>query len=175
MVKINRQSSLPSVATTTLAGNSGSNTLNASGLESTLVQGLAGNDTITLARVDDDAEAGEGNDTVGLTATGTQVNNVSGGAGNDSITFLSATVFTNTVGGGEGDDLVTVGSTGDTSLVSAVQIAGNQGNDTISFTSGARTIVNSYVGLAKATTLSTSVLVLLSPPLMSSVERVRTP
>ena len=55
------------MATTTLAGNSGNNLLNASGLESTLVQGFQGNDTIALARVDDEAQAGEGNDTIGLT------------------------------------------------------------------------------------------------------------
>jgi hypothetical protein len=137
------------VATTTLAGNSGNNTLNASGLESTLVQGFGGADTITLSRRDDNAQAGEGNDTIGLSVTGTQINDVRGGKGNDSITFLSATVFTNTVGGGEGNDLITFGVAGDASLISAVQVAANQGNDTVSLTSGARTVVNSYIGLGQ--------------------------
>ena len=67
------------MATTTLAGNSGNNLLNAPGLDSTLVQGLAGNDTITLALVNDEAEGGAGNDTIGLTKTGTLVNVVDGG------------------------------------------------------------------------------------------------
>ena len=139
------------MATTTLAGNSGNNTLNASGLESTLVQGFAGNDTITLARVDDDAQGGDGNDTIGLTKTGTHSNDVTGGAGNDSITFLSASVFEVTVGGGAGNDLITLGGGADASTVTDVQIRANEGNDTIVFNTAAalRTINQSYVGLGQ--------------------------
>ena len=149
MLKIKGQSSLPSVATTTLAGNTGNNLLNASGLESTLVQGFAGTDTITLARVDDEAQAGKGNDTIGLTLSGTQATVVRGGAGNDSITFASATVFSNTIYGGDGEDLIRVGIGTDTSIISEVQIAGNKGNDTVSFSSGAQSIVQSYIGLGQ--------------------------
>ena len=131
--------------------NSGNNTLNASGLESTLVQGFAGNDTITLARVDDDAQGGDGNDTIGLTKTGTHSNDVTGGAGNDSITFLSASVFEVTVGGGAGNDLITLGGGADASTVTDVQIRANEGNDTIVFNTAAalRTINQSYVGLGQ--------------------------
>ena len=134
------------MATTTLAGNSGNNLLNAPGLDSTLVQGLAGNDTITLALVNDEAEGGAGNDTIGLTKTGTLVNVVDGGAGNDTITFLSATVNSQTISGGAGNDSIKIGGT---SLFTGVQIAGNAGNDTIQLATGARTIVNSYVGLGQ--------------------------
>jgi len=135
--------------TTTLTGDSGSNTLNASGLSATLVQGLGGDDTITLSRLDDEAEGGAGNDTIGLTKSGTQTNVVNGGDGNDSITFYSATVFSNTVSGGDGADLITIGKAGATTRVTDVQIAGNQGNDTISFGSGVRTVYESFVGLGQ--------------------------
>ena len=155
------------MATTTLAGNSGNNLLNASGLESTLVQGLQGNDTIGLARLDDSAQAGSGNDSIGFTRTGTQANNVAGGLGNDSITFNGALVNSQTIAGGDGNDLITIGSVGSTALVSQIQIAGNQGNDTVVFgtANNARTIADSYIGLGQgndsirfgsATTLTSS-------------------
>lgn len=144
LVKIDRQSNFPSVATTTLAGNSGNNILNAPGLESTLVQGFQGEDTITLSLVNDEAAAGQGNDTVYLTSTGTHKNIVSGGAGSDTIRFAAATVNSQSVAGGAGDDLIAIDGTG---IVSELQIAGNEGNDTV--TLAGTTIVNSYIGLGQ--------------------------
>ena len=137
------------MATTTLTGDSGNNTLNASGLAANLVQGLGGHDTITLSRVDDDAEGGDGNDTIGLTKTGTQTNDVKGGAGHDSITFTGATLYSNTVAGGEGNDLITFGTAGATVQLTDVSVAANQGADTVTLGSGARTLLESYIGLGQ--------------------------
>lgn len=137
------------MATTTLAGNSGNNLLNASGLESTLVQGFQGNDTINLALVTDDVQAGKGDDSIRLSKSGTQTNNVQAGEGDDTIRFEGATNYEVTVAAGDGADFIAIGSAATTTLVDNLQIAANQGNDTIDFFTGARTISQSYVGLGQ--------------------------
>ena len=48
------------MAATTLTGTTGNDTLNAPGSVATLVQGLAGTDTITLVSQSDEAEGGDG-------------------------------------------------------------------------------------------------------------------
>ena len=77
------------MATTTLTGSTSNEILSAPGSVSTLVEGLAGNDTITLVLAADEA---------------------SGGAGDDSITLAGAAGIsaTNTISGGEGSDSVFV-------------------------------------------------------------------
>ena len=45
--------------TNTLTGSSQADILNAPGSSVTLVEGLAGNDTITLSKINDEAEGGE--------------------------------------------------------------------------------------------------------------------
>ena len=58
------------MATTTLTGTTGNDILNAPGSVTTNVAGLAGNDTITLALSGDEAQAGAGNDSIYLNASG---------------------------------------------------------------------------------------------------------
>ena len=77
------------MATTTLAGTTGSDILNAPGSVTTLVAGYQGNDTITLVKADDVARGGAGNDSITLNST-SALNTVYGGAGADSLYLVTA-------------------------------------------------------------------------------------
>lgn len=82
------------MATTTITGTTGNDPLNApDGNVSTLVQGLQGADTITLARADDEAQGAQGNDSITINRGGTTSNTIYGGQGNDTVFIQSATVF----------------------------------------------------------------------------------
>ena len=136
------------MATTTLTGSTGNNLLNAPGSVQSLVQGLAGNDTITLAKADDLAEGGKGNDTIGLTKTGAISVNAQGGAGADSITIRSSSLFNGVIMVGADNDLSTVLST--TPVISTASIALNEGNDTLRLNSAAAdTVLETEIGLGK--------------------------
>ena len=78
------------VAATTLTGTTGNDVLNAPGSVSTLVQGLAGNDTITISLANDEAEGGAGDDTIAITRSGTVSNTIYGGAGADTVFVQSS-------------------------------------------------------------------------------------
>ena len=139
----------PSVAATTpsntLVGTTGNDILTSPGSVSTLVQGLQGNDTISLSLGTDWAEAGEGNDRIKTTAAiysgsieagdgndfVTALSPLLNGAyvglnaGNDSINFLGSSLNA-TIGAGADNDLLSLtGSTFTTSVIN-----GGKGADT---------------------------------------------
>jgi hypothetical protein len=105
--------------------------------------GLQGNDTITLARADDTANAGLGNDRITLAGISTTLNTVVSGAGNDVILVNTAA---NSIGGSlglnEGNDAFNNSSV---SVISA-SIGGNAGADTITLLAN---VTNSLVGGGK--------------------------
>lgn len=122
------------MAATTLTGTTGNDTLNAPGSVATLVQGLAGTDTITLVAQSDEAQGGDGNDSVIVNFAGVGKQTITGGKGNDTVTINSASQTDKmSVRLGEDNDLLAF--TGG-SLVSST-FAGNQGNDTVSLLGGA--------------------------------------
>ena len=127
------------MATTTLAGTTGNDILNAPGSVTTLVAGYQGADTITLEKKEDVARAGKGADSITLSA-GSADNTVYGGEGADTLGLKTAVTSLN--GGyyfGAGADLFAntrvqvVGGT----------IHGNQGSDTIRLLNG---VLNAEVG-----------------------------
>ena len=130
------------MATTTLTGTTGNDILNAPGSVSTLVQGLQGNDTITLALANDEAGAGEGNDNVSITRQGIVVNTIQGGDGNDTVFIRSANQFAGYVDLGAGNDSITLG-TAAFPLTNGGQIYGGEGSDTLKLEGS---FVNSTVG-----------------------------
>ena len=94
------------VAATTLTGTTGNNLLQAPGSVSTLVQGLAGADSIVLNLANDEADGGAGNDSISLVRSGTVSNTVKGGAGNDTVFLRSSTLFSGFVDLGAGADSI---------------------------------------------------------------------
>jgi len=131
------------VATTTLTGTTGNDILNAPGSVSTLVQGLQGNDTITLALANDEAQAGAGNDGIRIARTGVLTNTISGGDGNDTVTINSAGQFNGYIDLGAGADSIVFSGAGVVPLINGGRIFGNEGNDTIALTNQ---IVNAVIG-----------------------------
>jgi len=129
------------VATTTLTGTTGNNLLNAPGSVSTLVQGIQGNDTITLVLANDEAQGGQGNDSISIVRSGSLSNTIAGGDGQDTVYLRSAGVFSGYVDLGAGNDSIALASGGGT-ILSNAQIYGNQGIDTIRFLAS----TNSTVG-----------------------------
>jgi len=122
------------VATTTLTGTTGNDILNAPGSVTTLVAGLQGNDTITLARSGDEAYGQAGNDTIRLSITGATTNTVNGGAGRDTLSLGSAVGnFGGVVSLDDGADFFA--NTGSIAFVAASFDAG-AGHDTISLEAG---------------------------------------
>ena len=118
------------MAATTLTGTTGNNILNAPGSVSTLVQGLAGRDSITLSLASDEAQGGKGNDSISLTRTGAVSNTVYGGAGNDTVFFRSSTLFNGYVDLGAGADSIRF-ATGNGAVLNGANIFGGEGNDTL--------------------------------------------
>ena len=107
----------------TLTGTTGNDILSGPGSVATLVQGLSGNDTITLATNGDWAQAGAGNDIIRLSTAST------------------ITSFAGSIVGGDGNDSFAV--SGGT-LVNGANIGLNAGSDTITITGGS--IINSTLG-----------------------------
>ena len=159
----------PQVAATTLTGTTGNNVLNAPGSVSSLVQGLAGADTITLSLVNDEAQGGKGADLITLTASGTIASTVSGGAGNDSVNFTGATAFSGYVDLGAGADTIQVLST---ASFSNANVYGGEGADTLTITNA---LVGSTSVLVLALISSVSLALRLLPPLWFSVVSRKTP
>ena len=136
------------MAASTLTGTTGNNLLNAPGSVSTLVQGLAGNDTIVLSRADDEGQAGTGNDSIALTRTGTVSNTIFGGAGTDTVFIRSSTIFGGYVDLGAGTDSIRFATAaGTTSLVDA-NVFGGEGNDTLAISAR---VTTSTVGAGSGT------------------------
>jgi Ca2+-binding RTX toxin-like protein len=107
----------------------------------TLVAGLAGNDTITLVLAQDEANAAEGNDSITVAGSGSKNNTISAGQGNDSLFVATGnSTFGGNVNLNEGADRFV--NSGNVQLVS-LGINGNQDNDTITFAGGA---LNSTIG-----------------------------
>lgn len=124
--------SIQQVAKTTLTGTTGADLLNAPGNVVSLVQGLAGNDSISLVYADDLAEGGKGNDSISLVRSGNVENTIAGGDGNDTIFLRSAGVFSGSIRGGGGNDSIAL-ATANTTNIAIGNIYGDAGNDTISF------------------------------------------
>lgn len=129
--------------TNTLTGSSQADILNAPGSSVTLVEGLAGNDTITLSKINDEAKGGEGADSIVHSPTSGASNViVDAGDGNDTLYVRSASSFGGTVQMGAGADSVAIGSNSNI-LVSNAFIRGGTGNDTLVI---ANTLTSSTVG-----------------------------
>ena len=117
--------------TNTLTGSSQADILNAPGSSVTLVEGLAGNDTITLSKINDEADAGAGADSIVHSPTsGASEVVVDGGEGNDTLYVRSASSFSGTVQMGAGADTVAIGSNSNFLITNAF-IRGGTGNDTL--------------------------------------------
>ncbi len=127
------------MATTTLTGTTGNDPLNAPGNVSTLVQGLEGADTITLALAADEAQAGAGNDSIAITRTGTTSNTIYGGQGNDTVFVQSATVFGGYVDLGAGADSIRLATAAGTTNLVGANVFGGEGNDTLAITNAVTT------------------------------------
>ena len=124
--------------TNTLTGTTGNDILNAPGSVATDVQGLQGNDTITLQLKDDVANAGKGDDSILLNITGASDNAVYGGEGSDTITFGTA-VLTNAafIQGQDGNDSISFAGGAGFTVNNGAFVSGNAGNDTIAITAAA--------------------------------------
>jgi len=127
--------------TFTLTGTTGNDLLNAPGSVDTLVQGLAGNDTINLTRAGDAADAGAGNDTITLSAAGTVTSTINGGLGNDTIDVSGFDQFSGSIGGASGADVIELNGT----LLNGAFVGGGAGSDTINITSPGTQVVNSTI------------------------------
>ena len=130
------------VAATTLTGTTGNNLLNAPGSVSTLVQGLAGADSIVLNLANDEADGGAGNDSISLVKSGTITSTVKGGAGNDTVFFRSSTLFSGFVDLGAGADSIRF-ATGNGTILNGSNVFGGEGNDTLRIVEA---VTNSTVG-----------------------------
>ena len=129
------------MATTTLTGTTGNDILNAPGSVSTLVQGLQGNDTITLSLSTDEGAAGAGNDVIRIANRAVLVNTIQGGDGNDTVLFNSAAQFGGYIDLGAGSDSIAFSATAP--LINGGQIYGGEGSDTIRL---ANSFVNATIG-----------------------------
>ena len=150
--------------TNTLTGSTQADILNAPGSSVTLVKGLGGDDTITLAKINDEADGGAGADSIAhAPSSGASNIVVDGGDGNDTLYVRSASSFGGTVRMGAGADSVAIGSnsnflitnafirggTGADTMVigntlSASTIGGGSGTDLLTFTFG-NTITSSEI------------------------------
>lgn len=130
------------MATTTLTGTTGNDILNSPGSVTTLVAGYQGNDTITLALVNDESNAGAGNDSIILNATGTVANTINGGSGNDSVQAPNSTLVNSVIGLGDGNDTINITAA---QLIGG-SYGGNGGSDRIVLNGG---LLNSVVGGGK--------------------------
>ena len=109
------------------------------------VQGLLGDDTLTLLGAFDAAYGGDGLDTIYLKGSSQQGN---GGAGNDTIDASLATGTGSTLRGDAGNDTL-IGSAGSDTLF------GGDGNDTLSDTTpGAAADTDTFVGGLGADTIT---------------------
>lgn len=138
----------PPVPPQVLTGTSGSDTLNASTDENWVVDGLAGNDTITTLGGKDVITGGAGNDTI------------SAGAGDDVIRFSGTGEGFDNVDGGDGIDRIEASAKGtkigltsvtDVEVISSnglasVKIVGSSAADTLDFTNVTLTGIASISG-----------------------------
>ena len=127
------------MATTTLTGTTGSDILNAPGSVTSLVAGYQGNDTITLIKSDDAAQAGAGDDSISVNVSGAVNNTIAGGSGADTLYFgANVTSVGGSINLGAGDIVLKL-------LLVCVNLSvgGNAGSDTITFNAGA---LNTTVG-----------------------------
>lgn len=128
------------MATTTLTGTTGNDILNAPGSVTTLVAGLQGNDTITLVLAADEANAGQGDDSIIVSGSGLKSNTINAGEGNDTLTLATGIgTFNGIVSLDQGNDRLVTSAT----QIIGGTIAGNAGNDTISLLGG---VLNAFVG-----------------------------
>ena len=117
--------------TNTLTGSSQADILNAPGSSVTLVKGLAGDDTITLSKINDEADGGAGADSIAhAPSSGASNVVVDGGDGYDTLYVRSASSFGGTVRMGAGADSVAIGSNSNF-LVTNAFIRGGTGADTM--------------------------------------------
>jgi len=136
------------VATThTLTGTTGNDTLASPGSKVTLVQGLAGKDTISLNHASDEVVAGDGDDSVTMHTGAIVSNTVDLGAGNDTISIAATTLNLASIGGAEGDDSIRAAAAF-TGVNATIQ--GGAGNDTVNF-QGAGTLTSVLVGTGNGT------------------------
>jgi hypothetical protein len=129
--------------TNTLLGTSQADILNGPGSVVTRIDGLAGNDSITLALLDDEAYGGTGNDTILFQKVGSSLNTIDGGDGNDTIFIQSATTFGGNIAGGAGADSIAIGTAGSLATISSGFIRAGLGADTINL---ANVITTSTIG-----------------------------
>lgn len=127
----------------TLNGTAGADTLNAPGSVPSEVNGLQGNDTISLSLAADIANGNEGADVINTTTAALQSNTVNGGGGADSIDVSSTTLNTGFISGESGHDLIR--ATAAVTIVSST-LAGGKGNDTFRFTAATPTGIQVLAG-----------------------------
>jgi len=130
------------VATTTLTGTTGNNLLNAPGSVSTLVQGLAGNDTINLFLRNDEAAGGEGDDAIVAGIQGVLINTINAGDGDDVVLIRSAGQFNGLINLGAGADSLALSGVA-VALINGGQVYGGSGSDTIRIQNS---LVNTTIG-----------------------------
>lgn len=116
-------------------------------VQSSVVEGVAGNDTISLNATNDWAKAGAGDDSVRLIQTaGSLTNVVKGQDGNDTITLhssLAVAAFASTLKGGKGADLIQVASGATVSIINEGNFKGGSDNDTILLNLSGGSVVSS--------------------------------
>ena len=131
------------MAATTLLGTTGNDILNAPGSISAQVDGFQGADTITLALVNDTAQAGKGHDKITVGVAGLATNDIQGGQGDDTLIIgTGVTIVNTTTYGGDGADLLQVSAN---LGANNAFFAGNAGNDTIVL-NGAATLAQVQAG-----------------------------
>jgi Ca2+-binding RTX toxin-like protein len=147
-IKLDRPVPPPPVPPEVLTGTNGNDTLQASSNENWVVDGLAGNDTITTLGGNDVITGGTGNDTI------------TAGAGDDVIRFTGTGEGFDSVNGGDGVDRIEAGAKGTkiglTSVsgvevitsngLAAVTIVGSTANDILDFSSVTLTGIASING-----------------------------
>ena len=147
-IQLDRPVPPPPVPPQVLTGTSGSDTLQASTDENWVVDGLAGNDTITTLGGKDVITGGAGNDSIVA------------GAGDDVIRFIGTGEGFDTVNGGDGLDRIEAGAKGTkiglasvtgvevitSNGLAAVTIVGGAASDTLDFTNVTLTGIASING-----------------------------
>lgn len=106
------------------------------------MQGLQGNDTITLSLANDEAQGGVGTDSITLTSDGVLSNTISGGKGSDTVFLRSAGQFAGYVDLGAGSDSIRF-ATGGGTVLNGANIFGGEGSDTLRIVEAA---TNSTIG-----------------------------
>lgn len=116
------------MTTFTLPGSTGNDTLQSPSTVATLVQGFQGNDTITLLKADDAAQAGAGADFIRVTAA-LQSQTITAGSGHDTIQIDGNNVVSASFAGDLGADSIATTVTGGN--INSTSIFGGKGADTL--------------------------------------------